>query len=44
MPLKLGLELMIIISTDGFNSEREFVDYVVNKINRADLIVLLVDF
>ena len=44
MPMKLGLELMPVISTYGFNSERKFINYVVNKINRTGLIVLLIDF
>ena len=44
MPLKLGLELMSVIGTDGFNSEGEFFNYVVNKINGAGLIVIFIDF
>ena len=42
--MKLGLELMTVVSTYGFNSEREFINHVVNKVNRTGLIVLLVDF
>ena len=44
MPLKLGLELMAIIRTDSLNSERELLYDVMNKISRAGLIVLLIDF
>jgi len=44
MPMKLGLELMPVVGTYSFNSKREFIYHVVNEINRAGLIVLLVDF
>ena len=44
MPLKLGLELMAITRTDSLNSERELLYDVMNKISRAGLIVLLIDF
>lgn len=42
--MKFGLELMSVVGTYGFNSEWEFIYHVVNKINRAGLIVLLVEF
>ena len=44
MPMKLGLELMPVIGKYGFNSEREFLNDIFNEVNRARLIVLLVDF
>ena len=44
MPLQLGLKLMTIIRTDSLDSERELIYDVMNKIHRADLIVLLIDF
>lgn len=42
--MKLSLEFMSIVCTYGSNLEWEFIDHVVNKINTAGLIVLLVDF
>ena len=44
MLLKLSLKLMTIIRTDSLDSERELIDDVINKIHRAGLIVLLIDF
>lgn len=44
MPLKLGLKHMAIISTYSFNSEGKLLNYIVDKINGARLIIMLVDF
>ena len=45
MQLKLGLKLMAIIRADNsLDSERELIDDVINKINRAGLILLRIDF
>ena len=44
MPMKLRLEFMAIVCTDGFNPEREFIDNIVNEINGTGLRVSVIDF
>ena len=44
MQLKLSLKLMTAIRTDGLDSDRELLYDVMNKINRAGFIVLLIYF
>lgn len=42
--MKSGLEFMKIISLDGVDAKRKFVNDIVNKVNGISLIMLLIDF
>ena len=44
MPVKPGLELMPVVGTDRFNSERKFFNHKINEIDRTVLCMPAVDF
>jgi len=44
MPVKPGLELMPVVGTDRFNSERKFFNHKINKVNRTVLCMPAIDF
>ena len=43
MPMELGLKLMVSICSDRMESEGEFFDHILNKLNGVLLIVTRVD-
>jgi hypothetical protein len=44
MPMKLGLKLMASVCSDRMDTEREFLDHIINKLNGILLIVAWVNF
>jgi len=44
MPMKLGLKLMASVCSDRMDTEREFLNHIINKLNGILLIVTWVDF
>ena len=44
MPMEFGLELMTVGRSRLADAEREFVDYSVDEVDRARMIVAIVDF
>jgi len=44
MPMKLGLKLMAAICSDRMNTEREFLNHMIYKLNGIYLVVAWVDF
>ena len=44
MPMKLSLKLMASICSDRMDTEREFLNHIINKFNGILLIVTWVDF
>ena len=43
MPMELSLELMTVIGSYGLNSDREFIDHIIYKINGVLLSVFFVN-
>jgi hypothetical protein len=44
VPMEIGLELMTIVCSDLTNSEREFFNNVINKVDGVGLRVIFVGF
>ena len=44
MPMKLGLKFMASVCPNRMDAEREFLNYIINKLNGILLIVTRVDF